>query len=396
MSQTGTEKLRFEWINGIDAVAPSDWDGLALPLETPLLEWEWLHHLETSGSIAPENGWYPCHLVVRRGERLVAAAPLYLKAHSEGEFVFDYIWVDVAGQLGIRYYPKMVGMSPATPIAGYRFLVSPKEDEAALTSMMIAEADRLCRSAGLSGLSFHFVDPGWGRLLPDLGFSGWLHQGFIWRNHRYADFDDYLNRFSSNQRKNIRKERKSMKSQGLTIRRFTGDGIEPRLVDAMWRFYESTNDQHGPWGCKYLNRKFFKGIFRDYRRRLLLVAAFPNGDSGEPLGMSMLLHKGGQLLGRYWGSDEEIRNLHFNACYYEPIDWAIENGVAWFDPGMGGGHKVRRGFEAYGNYSFHRFRDHRMAHVMRNNIDRINAAEQAQIDAVNAALPFAEREMDGS
>lgn len=391
MARTEIEPLRFAWIGGVDAVDPSEWDALAVPLETPLLEWEWLHLLEASGSVAPANGWAPRHLIVRRGGRLVAAAPLYLKSHSQGEFVFDYVWADVARQLGSRYYPKLVGMSPVTPIAGYRFLIEPGEDVAELTRRMIAEIDGFCRKANLSGVGFHFVDPEWGRLLPDLGFCGWLHQGFVWRNRGYADFDDYLGRFNSNQRRNIRRERKSMAGQGLVLRRFAGDEIDPGLVAPMWRFYEATNDQHGPWGCKYLTRDFFEGVFRRYRHRMLLVAAFSDADADEPAGMSMLLRKDGQLLGRYWGCDREVRNLHFNACYYEPIDWAIDNGVKQFDPGLGGPHKMRRGFEAAGNFSYHRFLDSRLAYIMRSHIDEINAAEQEQIDAVNAAVPFAQR-----
>ena len=394
MTPTETESLRFLWIGAMEAVDPSEWDALAVPLETPLLEWEWLHQLEASGSISPVNGWAPRHLTVRRGKRLVAAAPLYLKSHSEGEFVFDYAWADLAHRLGIRYYPKLVGMSPVTPIAGYRFLIAPDEDEAEITRRMIAEIDRLCRRANLSGISFLFVDEPWARHLPDLGFSGWLHPGFVWRNRNYARFEDYLERFTSNQRRNIRRERKSMADQGLVVRRFSGEEIDPGLAVPMWRFYESTNDMHGPWGCKYLTREFFEGVFRRYRHRMLLVAAFPDGDADEPAGMSMLLHKGGQLLGRYWGSDAEIPNLHFNACYYEPIDWAIRNGIARFDPGLGGPHKIRRGFEAGGNFSFHRFRHPGLAEIMRTQIDRINAAEQEQIDAVNAVLPFARRETD--
>jgi predicted N-acyltransferase len=392
MARSENQPLRFVWIGGMDAVEPAEWDALALPLETPLMEWEWLHQLEASGSIAPANGWAPRHLTVRRGDRLIAAAPLYLKSHSQGEFVFDYVWADVSRQLGSRYYPKLVGMSPVTPIVGYRFLIAPEEDERDMTKRMIGEIDRLCQGANLSGVSFHFVDERWAQWLPDLGFIGWLHQGFVWKNKNYENFDDYLGPFTSNQRRNIRRERKSMGKQGLTIRRFTGEDIDPKLVNPMWRFYEATNDQYGPWGCKYLTRNFFESIFQRYRHRLLLIAAFPNGDAGEPVGMSMLLHKGGQVLGRYWGSDVEIPNLHFNACYYEPIDWAIRHGARQFDPGMGGSHKIRRGFEAFGNHSYHRFTDPRLNHIMRLHIDGINQAEQDQIDAVNEAIPFAQRE----
>jgi predicted N-acyltransferase len=367
------------------------WDALAVPLEVPFLEWEWLQAMESSGSIAPENGWAPLHLTLWDGKHLAAAAPLYVKGHSEGEFVFDHMWWEVAEKIGVAYYPKLVGMSPVTPLAGYRFLVAPDQEEAAVTERLIGEIDALCRTNRLSGCSFLHVDPHWKHRLEKLGFSGWTHQSFLWINDAFSSFEDYLARFRTNQRRNIRRERNSLARQGIRVVPLTGEDIPTSYFPLMYRYYAATNEKFGPWGCKYLTRDFFEKIASRYRHRLLVIAAFSENSGPEPLAMSMLLVKGRRLYGRYWGSAQAVNHLHFNLCYYEPIRWAIENGIRTYDPGMGGFHKVRRGFRSVGNTSLHRFTHPRMQFILHDNIDRINRLEQANIDELNRSIPFAHR-----
>ena len=390
MAEDKSTRYRLEWIRDISRVPKEAWNTLALPLETPVLEWEWLNQMEASESMRPETGWLPIHLIVWAGPQLIAAAPLYVKGHSEGEFVWDYIWADVAGRLGIPYYPKMVGMSPATPVSGYRFLVAPGEDEDLLTALMVEAIDALCRQNNIQALSFNFVDPKWIDAMRSLGFVPWKHQSYVWENPGFASFEDYLWSFDKNQRRNIRRERKKLSEQDLVIRPFTGEQITPSHLKQMYRFYEQTNAQFGPWAAKYLNEEFFTGLYRNYRHRLLLLAAFAEQEDADPVGMSFLLTKRDQLYGRYWGSKGGYDSLHFNTCYYSPIEWAIENGVHRFDPGIGSTHKVRRGFQATANWSLHRFYDQNLARIMAQHIDKINRMEQEQIDALNRAVPFAE------
>ena len=377
------------WVENIADVDQEAWDELAVPTTTPFLEWQWLHELESSGSATARTGWLPRHLTVWSRRNLVAAAPLYIKGHSAGEFVFDHAWADLANRMGIAYYPKLVGMSPFTPMRGYRFLVAPGENEAALTDIMLAEIDRFCQQYRLSGCSFLFVDPHWQRLIDDPRFSGWMHQSFTWQNRRFKRFEDYLKAFNANQRRNIKRERNAMQSQGIELQITTGDQIPHGYIPVMYDYYVRTNQKFGPWGCKYLNPSFFEGLYRHYRHRLVLVSAF-NGRQGQalPVGMSLLVSKGSRLYGRYWGCAEPIKNLHFNACYYAPIEWAISSGIDSFDPGAGGPHKLRRGFSAVPNYSLHRFADPRLRKIMRSHIDEINRLEQAQIDALNQAVPY--------
>lgn len=390
MTKRNSIPYEISWVRQLSEIERDAWDRLAKPLSTPFLEWEWLHLMEKSGSATAKKGWLPHHLTVWSGKNLVAAAPMYVKGHSAGEFVFDHVWADIAGRMEIKYYPKLVGMSPFTPMSGYRFLIAIEEDEQELTAVMIAEIDRLCRHYNMSGCSFLFADPRWHRGMLDHGFSSWRHQSYTWKNQGYKTFDDYLKIFNSNQRRNIKRERNTLEKHGIFVKTFTGRNIPRNFFLLMYSYYERTNDKFGPWGCKYLTKSFFEGLYHHYGHRLLFVAAFKNNDPSSPIGMSLLVTKGKQLYGRYWGCAEQVSSLHFNTCYYAPIEWAIANGIHGFDPGAGGAHKIRRGFTAVSNHSLHRFYDHSLQRIMKTHIDEINRLEQEQIDTLNNALPFAQ------
>jgi predicted N-acyltransferase len=384
------QTLQIRWFNRIAEIDETHWNGLAGEGATPFFEWEWLRLLETSGSAVETNGWLPHHLTLWRDGRLIAAAPLYVKNHSAGEFVFDHVWVDVARRLEVPYYPKLVGMSPFSPTIGYRFLVDSRENEAALSGAMLKAIDAFCRRYGISGCSFHYVDPDWARMLSSHGFLSWTHQSFGWTNRGYRSFDDYLAIFKSNQRRNIKRERNAMARQNIRLVPLSGEQITPGLFRHMYALYTDTNAQFGPWGCHYLTADFFENLGARYRHRILLMAAFQN-DADLPIGMSFLLFKGDRLYGRYWGATTEAHALHFNTCYYAPIEWAIANGIRYFDPGIGGHHKIRRGFEALPNYSYHRFSEWRLQEILRLNIGKINQMEIAQIEDINAERPLANR-----
>ena len=382
----------LSWITQIAEIPQADWDELAKPLATPFLEWEWLNNIETSGSATARTGWQPCHLVVWHDRQLIAAAPLYIKGHSYGEFVFDHQWADLSHRLGIDYYPKLLGMTPFTPAVGYRFLVAPGENESQITDLMVAAIDNFCDRNGLSGCNFLFVDPEWREMMESRGFAGWLHHGYIWSNRNFSCFDDYLKMFNSNQRKNIKRERKAVAKAGLTLKTYVGQDIPRHLYSEIYRFYSSTCDKFY-WGSKYLTRQFFEQLNPNYSDRVLLVVAYSEKDDHRPVGLSFCLRKGDQLYGRYWGCYEEYNALHFEACYYKPIEWAIANGIKTYDPGAGGRHKKRRGFPATANYSLHRFYNPRMARVLHNYIGDINRSSQAEISAINDYLPFNKQEI---
>lgn len=387
-----TSPYSATWISNLSEIPKSEWDALAYPLKTPFFEWDWLHNLEASGSATGRAGWLPHHLTVWRDGQLVGAAPLYIKGHSRGEFVFDHQWADLAYQLGVEYYPKMLGMSPFTPVEGYRFLIAPTEDEEELTAFMVHEIDQFCINNNISGCNFLYVDPQWKILMERQGFMAWLHHSYIWTNQGFNSFDDYLKVFNANQRRNIKRERKAIAKAGLQLKTLTGDEIPKSLFSLMYHFYADTCDKFGWWGSKYLTRKFFEQLHHDYRHRVLFVGAYSEQDEREPIGMSFCLTKGDRLYGRYWGSYQDIDCLHFNACYYSPIEWAINNGIQTFDPGAGGRHKKRRGFPAMDNHSLHRFYDNRLSKILQSYIGKINAMEQQEIEHVNQDLPFRQEE----
>lgn len=381
--------LVFQWKTRICQIDKDCWNSLALNLKTPFFEWDWLNILEKSESIVEQHGWHPHHLTLWEGNRLVAAAPLYVKEHSEGEFVFDHVWAEVSHRLGASFYPKLIGMSPVTPTTGYRFLIAPDMDEIVITGLMLEEIEKFCLKNRLSGVNFLFVDPQWGKMVIPKNYHAWVHQSYAWRNRQFGKFSDFLGVFNTNQRRNIKREQASLKHTGTGFKAFSGVDIPVEFFPVMYRFYCLTNAKFGPWSCKYLNENFFLLLDQHFRERLVFMAAF-DGSGKTPLGMSMLVNKGDNLYGRYWGCSTSVDYLHFSTCYYEPIKWAIENGIEYYDPGIGGMHKTRRGFIAVPNYSLHRFFNPRLMQIMSANIDHINLLENEEITRLNALIPFSE------
>ncbi|MEA5596300.1 GNAT family N-acetyltransferase [Rivularia sp. UHCC 0363] len=378
----------FIWINSVAEVPSVAWNALAIPLQTPFFEWDWLNNLEASQSATAQSGWLPNHLTLWRDRTPIAIAPLYIKGHSYGEFVFDHQWADLAHRIGVQYYPKMLGMSPFTPAEGYRFLIAPGEDEDEITSLLIREIDSFCKKQRISGCNFLYVDDHFRQLLERQGFTAWLHHNYVWQNQDFTNFDDYLSVFNANQRRNIKRERKAVTKAGLELKPFTGDEIPQDLFGLMYDFYADTCDKFGWWGSKYLTKRFFESLYENYRDRVVFFAAYSEQDNSQPVGMSFCLYKGDKMYGRYWGSFQQIDCLHFDACYYSPIEWAIKNNIQVFDPGAGGRHKKRRGFPATPNYSLHRFYNNRLGEILCRYIGEVNQLEQQEIEAINEEIPF--------
>ncbi|MEB3266662.1 MAG: GNAT family N-acetyltransferase [Cyanobacteriota bacterium] len=391
-------ELQVRWHQATDEIAPEQWQDL---LATggdgtmPFYGWPWLRQLEASGSIVPAQGWQACHLGLWRGKRLVALAPLYLKGHSAGEFVFDQSFAQLAARLGLRYYPKLVGMSPLSPVQGYRFLVAADEDGPTITRQMLALIEDFCRRNHLLSCNLLYVDPGWRPLVEAAGWAPWINQQSQWTNPGHRDFDDYLASFNANQRRNIRRERRAVAAAGLQVSPLVGEAIPPAMVQRMHHFYAQHCSRWGPWGSKYLTEAFFQAAATDpvLRRHLVLFSAH-RGDPGRPLAMALCVRQGDSLWGRYWGSDLEQENLHFEVCYYAPIEWAIGQGIRRFDPGAGGSHKRRRGFVSQPRVSLHFWSETRFDGILRDWLPGANAEMLSEIEAINAELPFT-RTYDG-
>jgi uncharacterized protein len=384
---TAIPSMIATWHDSIAQIDGREWNGLCRERDWPFLQWEWLRLLEDSGSVGPGTGWRPCHLTVRSRSRLLGAAALFLKEHSDGEFVFDHAWAQVAAGMGIHYYPKMVGMSPFTPVTAYRFLIAPDMNEVATSLVMHQEIESYCRENGVSGCGFHFVTPGWGRILENLGYKVWLHQGFAWLNAGFCTFDDYLGGLKSSHRRNIRRERQRLRKEGIHVRRLFARAAPEEYFSLMYELYARHNDRFGQWSCKFLTPAFFEGLRMHFRDKILIIAAHAPGES-EPLAMALCIVADDRLFGRYWGTRADVDFLHFELCYYQPMEWMIEQGLRLFDPGMGGVHKAFRGFVSTPNYSLHKFFDPRLHRVMENHIPHYNHMEMQDITALNRILPY--------
>ena len=384
--------LTARWHRSIHEIPRPQWEELLAEKESPFYRWNWLAALENSGSVAPDQGWQPLHLSLwREDDKLIAVAPLYLKGHSYGEFIFDQSFARLAGDLGLRYYPKLIGMSPVSPVQGYRFHIHADEDGQELTATMLQLIDDFAARNNILSCNFLYVDPQWQRLAEAAGCAGWVNHQSLWSAEEQRDFSDYLAGFNANQRRNIKRERKAVSQAGLQVTPLTGSALTPALLARMHGFYEQHCARWGPWGSKYLQASFFDQLVDPALSKHVVLFSAHRGEPAQPVAMSLCVQDDSRLWGRYWGSDEEIDCLHFEVCYYAPIEWALHQGLKSFDPGAGGSHKRRRGFVAQPRTSLHRWYDPRMDGLIRSWLPRANALMEEEIEAINAELPFREK-----
>jgi predicted N-acyltransferase len=349
----------------IREIPASEWDALDGASAAPFLSHAWLEALETTGCVGAEAGWLPYHLSLRDDGRLVAAAPAYLKDNSEGEFVFDWAWAGAAERAGIAYYPKLVVAVPFTPATGARLLVADPAERPALLPVLGSVLRRIVAAGKLSGAHVLFPTETEAVGLAEAGLAHRYGLQFHWRNHGYKTFDDYLGRFSSKRRNQIKRERREMEKQGLALTTARGR-IAPDVIDAMYGFYLSTVEKF-TWGRQYLNRAFFEEICDKLAGRIEIVLA----REGQRIvaGAFNLLGET-TLFGRYWGAAEERPFLHFNVCFYHSIDECIERGLAAFEPGAGGQHKLVRGFEPSITHSAHHLAHPGLDRAVREFLER--------------------------
>ena len=365
----------LELLGGVREVPREAWNALVGD-GSPFLEWEWLASLEESGALGGRSGWTPCPLVAREGGRLMAACPVYLKAHSEGEFVFDHGWADAAERAGIAYYPKLLVGVPFTPVTGARLLTAPEADRGAWLPRLAAGLRELCRSHGLSGVHVNFCLEDEGAALAEAGFLLRLGLQYHWSNAGYAGFPDFLERLRSKRRNQIARERATLAASGVAIETHAGDEIPEDAFGRLFELYCSTVDKH-PWGRRYLNRRFFELLRQRFRSRLHLVLA---REEGRIVAGAINVRKAGVLYGRYWGALREVRNLHFEVCYYRAIEHCIEERLCRFEPGAGGDFKQMRGFDATPTRSLHFLAEPRLHHAVERFLDAERAEAERAIE----------------
>ena len=347
--------MRVERIGGVERVDESSWRALE-PADFPFFDLEFLRALERSGSIGAGRGWSPAYLVCRDDGWVFGALPLYLKTDSYGEYVFDWEWAHAYREHGLPYYPKLVSAVPFTPATGPKLLVRPGLDEterAAVIRALLDAARELGDEWGVSSSHALFLPTEELEEFVRRGFGARHSLQFHWRNRGYESFPDYLQALEGKRRRQIARERRQLEGEGLTIERLTGEALDDAHAEVMYRFYLGTYDRK--WGFPYLTEAFFKEVFRTMKDRLLLVLA-RNERTGRPVAGALNFFKGGSLYGRYWGAAEQRRNLHFELCYYQAIEFAIERGISLFEAGAQGEHKLARGFLPTLTYSAHQIR----------------------------------------
>lgn len=340
--------LTIKIIRQIREVAQADWDRL-LDQSLPFMKWDWLDTLEQTGCVNEEAGWLPHHVIVERGGEIVGGCPMYLKLHSMGEFVFDYEWAQLAQHLGIRYYPKMLVGIPFTPVMGPRFLTARHEDRQGLIQLMGQVLMQLARDNKLSSVHVNFCLGDEGEVLKQIGFIPRIGLQFHWQNRGYSSFDDYLSAFRSARRNKIKRERRELIQQGITIRAVEGNEVTPTLLHTMFQLYKGHIDRLY-YGCQYLTRNFFDELSRRFTSHICLIVA--ERDCRTIAG-TLNVQDHAVLYGRYWGAFEEERYLHFNVCYYSAIEHCIRKRLQRFEAGAGGSFKQLRGLDPQPTSSMH-------------------------------------------
>jgi len=380
----GSDSLAVQVVSRIADIPAADWDACAG--DNPFVGHAFLSALEDSGSVSAETGWLPQHLVLPNPEGgILGCAPLYLKSHSYGEYVFDWNWADAYERAGGRYYPKLQCSVPFTPATGPRLLVNPAAERGEVEAGLIAAMLELARRHQASSLHITFPPRDQFDRLGAFGLLQRLGVQYHWLNNDYADFDAFLAGLASRKRKAIRKERRKVAESGIRLTPLSGSDIEARHWDAFFEFYIATADRK--WGQPYLTREFFHLLGERLADRVVLVMA---DYQDEPVAGALNLKSDTTLFGRNWGALGRFRFLHFEACYYQAIDYAIAHGLKTVEAGAQGEHKIQRGYLPTATYSAHWIADAGFSNAIEEFLVRERRAMQHEIDALGDYSPFKE------
>ncbi len=379
----GRDEPVLRLAEGVAKIGRAAWDACA-GSSNPSVSHDFLAATERSGSVGRGTGWMPRPLLLESADgNLLAAAPLYVKSHSYGEYIFDHGWANAYEKAGGRYYPKLLVGVPFTPVPGPRLLVRPGADAPMhrrhLAEGLVAAAKQL----EVSSLHINFPDDTDSAVLQDVGLMQRVGTQYHWRNEGYRSFADFLASLSSRKRKMIRKEREAALRDGLTIKRLTGADLTPRDWRNFFRFYIDTSERK--WGSPYLTREFFLALGETMAERVLLVVA---EQDGQPVAGAFNLIGEDALYGRNWGSDGAYRFLHFEACYYQAIEFAIERGLSRVEAGAQGEHKIGRGYLPVETRSYHYINDPQFAAAVADFLRREKRAIESERDALSEYSPF--------
>jgi predicted N-acyltransferase len=345
----------------------------------PFTRYEFFAACEESGSAAPRTGWRPCHLVIARDGAIDGLMPLYLKNHSQGEYVFDQAWADAFGRAGGSYYPKLQASVPFTPVTGRRLLAASEETRTAL----LATATAAVAELEASSLHIAFLTEAEWKAAGALGYLQRTDQQFHWENRGYASFDQFLGELSSSKRKNLRKERAAVFAAGVEFDWLTGGGITETHWDVFFEFYMDTGGRK--WGHPYLTREFFSRVGQSMSEQIVLILARRNG---AYIAGALNFVGEGVLFGRNWGCTEFIPFLHFETCYYQAIEFAIQRGLKKVEAGAQGEHKLLRGYLPVQTYSAHYIAHPGLRRAIADYLSREREAVAENIEALEEHGPF--------
>ena len=371
--------MKIELASSLSNIDKNQWNKLNI-CNHPFTSYEFLNALETSDSVSTKTGWTPKHILVKNAaNNLIGASPNYLKMHSYGEYIFDHSWANAFENAGGQYYPKLLSAIPFTPATGPRILLSPqKNNNDEIFKLIIGTYEQLVKNNNLSSAHMNFITK---QLSDTLNKRNWIKREglqFHWYNKKYQSFDDFLDELKSTKRKAIKKERKKINEYGLTIERLTGDALNVKIWDSFYEFYLSTIDKK--WGGAYLTKDFFYSINRSMKNKILLVIAKKNNDI---IAGALNFLGENTLYGRNWGSKLDIPFLHFELCYYQAIEYAIENKIQIVEAGAQGHHKIQRGYIATSTYSAHYIQNDSFDKAIRGFVEMEANEINKQIEIIN-------------
>ena len=374
--------MRTSTSTSITDIDPAAWDSLETG-GAPFLRHAFLAGLESTGCVGRRTGWIPSPVTLHDERGLAAAAPVYIKTHSMGEFVFDFSWAQAYAQHGLEYYPKLVIGVPFTPATAPRLLVRPGVDAAVARQALIAAIEELAAARELSSIHGLFVTE---EDRDALRAADWLARfdiQFHWTNHGYRDYEHFLESFTTKFRKNARRERRRVGEAGLTIDTLLGPELDRRAVDEVYDLHRDTFLRHGH--DPYLTREFFRLLPQALGEQFMVKRARLGQ---ETVAAAVFYWHPSALYGRYWGTREQFHSLHFELCYHQGIDFCIERGIGSFEPGTQGEHKVSRGFVPTRTWSMHRIVDPRFRQAIGDYLRREGMHVQNYAQEISLHVPY--------
>ena len=371
--------MKCELVSSLADVNRNEWDSLNTS-NHPFTSYDFLNSLEMSESVTAKTGWNPQHIIIKNNTgNIIGASPNYLKMHSYGEYIFDHAWANAFENAGGQYYPKLLSAIPFTPATGPRILIDPKNpDRDKIFELIINMFEIIVQNNNLSSAHLNFITD---KLNKKLKNEKWIKRKglqFHWHNRDYNSFDDFLSKLKSSKRKAIRKERRTIMNNNLVIQKVTGNELNNEIWDSFYNFYINTIDKK--WGGAYLTKSFFYLINKTMKNKILLIIAKQNN---KIVAGALNFIGSNTLYGRNWGSIVDIPFLHFELCYYQAIEYAIDNNIKKVEAGAQGHHKIQRGYVAESTYSRHLIQNESFAKAVRNFVQLEAKEIDKQIQLIN-------------